>query len=277
MNITLTEEEIASLLAWIDEIPISKPKKNITRDFSDGVATAEVIHHFCPKLVELFMYSPANAVSQKMYNWNTLNQKVFRKLGYLAQPELISCIVANKPGYVEFLLYELRQKVLTASSNSAFGFVNSPSSQIEIYASANRQNLSTSNLFGDGQQYLPPLPNNSYYGQQQAPLPGISGAAEGAHGTYGGSSPDVVGGGAGISGAAEGAHGTYGGSGPDVVGGGAGLNSGRRAANTVTNGALHEKDVMIHELQETIQMLQIKVTKLEQLLIVSNFFLRWGY
>ncbi|ORY48120.1 DUF1042-domain-containing protein [Rhizoclosmatium globosum] len=251
MNITLTEEEIASLLAWIDEIPISKPKKNITRDFSDGVATAEVIHHFCPKLVELFMYSPANAVSQKMYNWNTLNQKVFRKLGYMAQPELISCIVANKPGYVEFLLYELRQKVLTAFSNSAFGFVNSPSSQIEIYASANRQNLSTSNLFGDGQQYLPPLPNNSYYGQQQAPLPGISGAAEGAHGTYGGSGPDVV--------------------------GGAGLNSGRRAANTVTNGALHEKDVMIHELQETIQMLQIKVTKLEQLLIVSNFFLRGGY
>ncbi|KAI9352841.1 hypothetical protein BDR26DRAFT_797436 [Obelidium mucronatum] len=111
MNIALGEEEIASLLAWIDEIPISKPKKNITRDFSDGVATAEVIHHFCPKLVELFMYSPANAVSQKMYNWNTLNQKVFRKLGYLAQPELISCIVANKPGYVEHLLFELRHKV----------------------------------------------------------------------------------------------------------------------------------------------------------------------
>jgi len=32
----LSEEEIQSLYMWIDEIPLSKPKKNITRDFSDG-------------------------------------------------------------------------------------------------------------------------------------------------------------------------------------------------------------------------------------------------
>lgn len=32
----LTEEEVQSLYSWIDDIPISKPKRNITRDFSDG-------------------------------------------------------------------------------------------------------------------------------------------------------------------------------------------------------------------------------------------------
>jgi hypothetical protein len=38
------------------------------------VAAAEVVQHFAPKLVELHNYSPANAVSQKLYNWNTLNR-----------------------------------------------------------------------------------------------------------------------------------------------------------------------------------------------------------
>ncbi|KAJ3069063.1 Sperm flagellar protein 1 [Podochytrium sp. JEL0797] len=209
MDVALSEGDIANLLAWIDEIPISKPKKNITRDFSDGVATAEVVNHFCPKLVELFMYSPANAVSQKMYNWNTLNQKVFRKLGYLAQPDLISCVVANKPGYIEYLLFELRHK---------------------IDAYLGRRPDQDSDAFSDHQYVTPFNPQ-----QQHQVLPGISGAAEGAHGTFGG----------------------------DTVPGRRSVVPGHAGANT------HEKDFMIHELQQTIQMLQLKVTKLEQLLIVS--------
>ena len=32
----LTEEELQALYAWIDEIPLSRQKKSITRDFSDG-------------------------------------------------------------------------------------------------------------------------------------------------------------------------------------------------------------------------------------------------
>ncbi|KXS20069.1 DUF1042-domain-containing protein [Gonapodya prolifera JEL478] len=107
----LPEEEIQALYAWIDEIPLSRPKRNITRDFSDGVACAEVVHHFLPKLVELHNYSPANAVGQKMYNWTTLNQKVLRKLSYSASDDLIRSIVACKPGYVELLLAELRGKI----------------------------------------------------------------------------------------------------------------------------------------------------------------------
>lgn len=36
---------------------------------------AEAIAHFYPRLVELHNYSSANSLSQKMYNWNTLNTK----------------------------------------------------------------------------------------------------------------------------------------------------------------------------------------------------------
>ena len=34
----LTEEDIQSLYMWIDDIPLTRPKKNMTRDFSDGGA-----------------------------------------------------------------------------------------------------------------------------------------------------------------------------------------------------------------------------------------------
>lgn len=32
----LSEEELQALYCWIDEVPLSRAKKNITRDFSDG-------------------------------------------------------------------------------------------------------------------------------------------------------------------------------------------------------------------------------------------------
>lgn len=32
----LDEEDMQLIYNWIDEIPLSRPKRNITRDFSDG-------------------------------------------------------------------------------------------------------------------------------------------------------------------------------------------------------------------------------------------------
>lgn len=29
-------DELQELYTWIDEVPLSRPKRNITRDFSDG-------------------------------------------------------------------------------------------------------------------------------------------------------------------------------------------------------------------------------------------------
>lgn len=31
---------------WIDQVDLSRPKKNISRDFCDGVLMAEVLLHF---------------------------------------------------------------------------------------------------------------------------------------------------------------------------------------------------------------------------------------
>ena len=32
----ITEEEMQVIYNWVDEIPLSRPKRNIARDFSDG-------------------------------------------------------------------------------------------------------------------------------------------------------------------------------------------------------------------------------------------------
>jgi hypothetical protein len=58
----LSEEEINEIYNWVDKIPLSRPKRNISRDFADGVMVAEIVDHFWPKLVELHNYSAGNSL-----------------------------------------------------------------------------------------------------------------------------------------------------------------------------------------------------------------------
>ena len=69
----LNEEELNLIYNYVDDIPLSRPKRNISRDFSDGVLVAEIVYHFIPKLVEIHNYSAANSSQKKLYNWDTLN------------------------------------------------------------------------------------------------------------------------------------------------------------------------------------------------------------
>lgn len=107
----LDEEELQELYAWIDEIPLTRQKKNIARDFSDGVLAAEVVHHFLPKYVDLHNYSPANANHQKMENWRTLNRKVFYHLDFSIQEKFLQGAASGKQGVIEYILTTLRAKI----------------------------------------------------------------------------------------------------------------------------------------------------------------------
>eukprot|EP01147_Barroeca_monosierra_P005870 gene5870-9067_t len=107
----MDETELQHLYAWIDEIPLSRPKKNIIRDFSDGVMVAEVVNYFIPKIVELHNYSPASSTKQKQDNWHTLNSKVFKKLGLTVPENVVKGVVNNKPGVIEVVLSNLRVKI----------------------------------------------------------------------------------------------------------------------------------------------------------------------
>ena len=53
---------------------------NIIGIYENQIEFIEVIKHFCPHLVELHNYSNASSIQQKANNWNTMNQKVLKKL-----------------------------------------------------------------------------------------------------------------------------------------------------------------------------------------------------
>mmetsp|Transcript_11626 Transcript_11626/g.18627 ORF Transcript_11626/g.18627 Transcript_11626/m.18627 type:complete len:210 (+) Transcript_11626:43-672(+) len=104
--------DFQDVYCWIDEIPLSRPKKNIARDFSDAVLLSEVVHHFFPAKVDLHNYISTNAMSKKTVNWNTLNRKVLRKLFKFEIPsDEIRKIVTCQKGAIERCLQGLKAKI----------------------------------------------------------------------------------------------------------------------------------------------------------------------
>lgn len=52
----LNDEDLQEIYNWVDDQPISRPKRNISRDFSDALPLAEILQRYYPKLVELHNY-----------------------------------------------------------------------------------------------------------------------------------------------------------------------------------------------------------------------------
>ena len=75
------------------------------------VLAAEVVHSYLPRIVELHNYSAANSVTQKEYNWKTLNDKVFRRFGYQLSSDDIEQIVRARPGVIERTLLNMKTKL----------------------------------------------------------------------------------------------------------------------------------------------------------------------
>ncbi|CEM02240.1 unnamed protein product [Vitrella brassicaformis CCMP3155] len=141
------QEDLQRLYNWVDEIPLSRPKKNISRDFADGVLMAEVVSHLFPKLVELHNYSAANSVAKKVYNWNTLNQRVFKKMGFQLESTDVDDVVNAKPYTIEKILR-----------------------QFQIMSDVYRVRVATRQTMEPTSGHMPGLPSSM---QQQPPSPPI--------------------------------------------------------------------------------------------------------
>eukprot|EP00357_Protocruzia_adherens_P013258 CAMPEP_0115012288 /NCGR_PEP_ID=MMETSP0216-20121206/24630_1 /TAXON_ID=223996 /ORGANISM="Protocruzia adherens, Strain Boccale" /LENGTH=252 /DNA_ID=CAMNT_0002381281 /DNA_START=142 /DNA_END=900 /DNA_ORIENTATION=- len=100
----LQEDELQMVYNWVDEIPLSRPKKNITRDFSDGLLMAEVIKHYHPRMVEIHNYTATGAVQKKINNWELLNKKVLKRLSLQVSRRDIECIANHVPQAIERVL-----------------------------------------------------------------------------------------------------------------------------------------------------------------------------
>jgi hypothetical protein len=62
----MNEEQLGEVYEMVDNIPFSRSKKNISRDFSDGVMMAELLYHYNPKIISLHNYPPSNSLSKKI-------------------------------------------------------------------------------------------------------------------------------------------------------------------------------------------------------------------
>ncbi|XP_075286794.1 sperm flagellar protein 1-like [Opisthocomus hoazin] len=103
--------ELRTLYGWLDGVLLSRPRRNIARDFSDGVLAAEVVKFFFPAMVQLHSYVPASSTPQKLANWGHLNRKVLSKLSCCVPDEVLRQVVRCRPGAVEQVFLLLRQKI----------------------------------------------------------------------------------------------------------------------------------------------------------------------
>jgi len=113
-----SEDDLMYIYEWVDNIPLSKPKKNISRDFSDAVLLAEIVKYHIPRLVDIHNYPVSNSTTQKLYNWNTLNTKVFKKLGITLSKQDIDNVLQYKPLAVESILKRLYEKIKVFTTNN---------------------------------------------------------------------------------------------------------------------------------------------------------------
>mmetsp|Transcript_54504 Transcript_54504/g.151950 ORF Transcript_54504/g.151950 Transcript_54504/m.151950 type:complete len:219 (-) Transcript_54504:115-771(-) len=128
------DEELQKLYVWVDEIPLSRPKRNISRDFADGVLFAEIINHFFPRLIEMHNYSAANSAEHKKYNWNTLNTRVLKKIGYTIHQDDIDEVTKALPGAIERVLVFLQDRVAQIQNGTCK--VARPTSRASVRPSA---------------------------------------------------------------------------------------------------------------------------------------------
>lgn len=115
---SLDDGVLREIYAWVDEFPLSRPKRNISRDFSDGVLLAEIIYQFFPKYVDLHNFSNCNTMKMKRNNWFLLNRKVFPKLKFNLTDDVIEALISAKSGTIEKLLLLLRDRIAEHEKNN---------------------------------------------------------------------------------------------------------------------------------------------------------------
>ena len=114
------ENELMDIYEWVDSIELSRPKKNIARDFSDGVLLAEIIKSYLPHMVDLHNYPSCSNSKHKESNWNVLNNKVLKKLHIKLTKGEIDSIIKAEPLAIEKLLqrvYAVLQKKVNINMN----------------------------------------------------------------------------------------------------------------------------------------------------------------
>lgn len=110
----------------MDSFDLTRPKKNISRDFSDGQLVAEIVYHYLPKVVNLHNFSKANSAKNKQKNWDVLKHKVFPKMAFSISNSEIKEIITCQKMSIENFLSTLRAKLENTEKVDLFATANQP-------------------------------------------------------------------------------------------------------------------------------------------------------
>ncbi|XP_055521983.1 sperm flagellar protein 1-like [Leucoraja erinacea] len=212
----MDEESLQELYSWVDAMQLSRAKRNLARDFSDGVLIAEVVKFHFPKMVEMHNYTPASSTQQKMSNWAHLNRKVFTRLNFYVPDDVVRKVVQCSPGVVEFVLSTLRLKIGEKLKQKHNKTIPSPQ-DLEYYSMAVEQDLASPRTRGNAT-------GNHHDIQLQADY---SKSHTKAQSSYAQLSPEV-------------------------------------------RILMEEKELALLAFRETVQILQVKIRRLEQLLCLKD-------
>ena len=275
----LTHDQLQQVYRWIDLIPLSRPKKSIARDFADGVLMSEVVKHFFPKAVDLHNYAKTSSQAQKYANWATLNHKVFRRMNFVIHDDDIADVINHKRGSIEkVLLFVQRQLALVEAQENAAAAAAAGGGGSHGDAAAEHHDDAIA-VAGPAATPAPAAApaaagagaaptaavSSSGRGTTPATLPAISPARRGHSGNNALAKPQQQQQQQPQAPQPQQAHqpaqGDAGAVGAFVT---------AEAALTALQTVMGQKDATIAELRETVDILQQKVAKLEQLVKLKN-------
>jgi hypothetical protein len=139
------DNKLMYIYEWVDSIPLSRQKKNISRDFNDAVLLAEMIKYHYPRLVDLHNYPSASSTKAKLVNWETLNKKVLKKLGVKINKNEINDIINSKPNAIENLLGRLYHVIHGIPQESTHSKKNNESHENNSNVLRNKMNNMNNN------------------------------------------------------------------------------------------------------------------------------------
>lgn len=116
--VAINPYELEAVLKWVDGFELSRCRKKLNRDFSDGVLLAEILKFEFPHLVELHNYNGCFALQWKVQNWDILNRKVLRKLEMHLKSDEIEKLAKAETNFIEEVLFRVMHQVRIMKSRN---------------------------------------------------------------------------------------------------------------------------------------------------------------
>lgn len=110
-ELKLSDKDLQEVYSWINTIQLSRPRRHLGWDFSDGRLAAEIIHKHKPTLFDLKNFPTVNAREYKLSNWEALSRKALRFINIELSAQDILDLVDGYPSSIENFLFVLKFKL----------------------------------------------------------------------------------------------------------------------------------------------------------------------